>query len=88
MIMSPKFELVDIADEYMAIPVGDEATSFHGVVALSEATYFLLQKMKDQQTEESLLDLLTNEFDVDRFVAKKDLETLLPKLFDLGIIME
>lgn len=88
MIMNPKFELVEIAGEYMAVPVGDEAAAFQGVVALTDATFYLLQKMNVQQTEESLLDLLINEFDVEPVVAKKDLEELIPKLFDLGLIME
>ena len=88
MIMNPKFELVEIAGEYMAVPVGDEAAAFQGVVALTDATYFLLQNMNVQQTEDSLLELLTNEFEVESSVAKKDLEELIPKLFDLGLIIE
>ena len=88
MIMNPKFELVEIAGEYMAVPVGDEAAAFQGVVALSDATYFLLQNMNVPQTKESLLDLLTNEFEVEPSVAQKDLEELLPKLLNLGLITE
>lgn len=88
MIMNPKFELVEIAGEYMAVPVGDEAAAFQGIVALTDATYFLLQNMNVQQTKESLLDLLTNEFEVETSVAKKDLEELIPKLLDLGLITE
>lgn len=88
MIMNSKFELVEIAGEYMAVPVGDEAAAFQGVVALTDATYFLLQNMKTQQTEESLLALLTNEFDVEQTVAKKDLETIINKLLELGLILE
>ncbi len=88
MIMNPKFELVEIAGEYMAVPVGDEAAAFQGIVALTDATYFLLQNMNVQQTKESLLDSLTNEFEVETSVAKKDLEELIPKLLDLGLITE
>ena len=88
MIMNPKFELVEIAGEYMAVPVGDEAEAFQGVVALTNATFFLLQKMNVQQTKESLLELLTNEFEVDSSIAQKDLDELLPKLFELGLITE
>lgn len=88
MIMNPKFELVEIAGEYMAVPVGDEAAAFQGVVALTDATYFLLQNLNVQQTKESLLDLLTHEFDVEPSVAQKDLEEIITKLFELGIIME
>lgn len=47
MIRNPNFEIVRLDDECMAVPVGDEATSFHGVVALSEPAAFLLEQMTE-----------------------------------------
>ena len=88
MILKPGFELVEIADEYMAIPVGEKSNTFGGLVALSDAAYFLLKNLDRQQTKESLIDLLMGEYDVDYSVAKKDLETLIPKLIELGLIEE
>lgn len=88
MIMSSDFELVDVAGEHMAVPVGEKAVSFKGVIALSEAAFFLLQNMNVQQTKESLLKLLCSEYDIDVATARTDLEALLPKLLDLGLVNE
>lgn len=88
MIMKPGFELVEMADEHLAVPVGDNASSFKGVVALSEAAFFLLKNLNVQQTKESLLALLINEYEVEDSVAASDLDALLSTLFELKLIEE
>lgn len=88
MIMKPQFELVEIADEHLAIPVGENAVSFKGVVALSEAAFFLLKNLNVQQTKESLLTMLKNEYEVESSVAASDLDALLSTLLELGLIEE
>ncbi len=88
MVLKSGFELVEIADEHMVIPVGDHAASFQGVVALSEAAYFLLGNLKTPKTSDELLNLLINEYEVDKDTAKKDLDDLVKKLLDLGIVEE
>ena len=72
----------------MAIPVGKQAETFKGVIALSDAAFFLLQKLNEHQTKESLLSILLDEFDVEPSVAKQDLESLLPKLVELELVKE
>ena len=86
MLMKPEFELVEIAGEHMAVPVGDEAASFQGVVALSDAAYFVLKNMQTHQTEDDLIYLLTQEYDVSESVAREDLKKLVETLLDMGLI--
>ena len=88
MIMNPGFELVEMADEHLAVPVGNNAASFKGVVALSESAFFLLKNLNVQQTKESLLALLTSEYEVESSVAASDLDELLLTLLELGLIEE
>ena len=88
MIIKPGFELVEIADEHLAVPVGDNAQTYKGVVALSEAAFYLLKNLNVQQTKESLLALLTSEYEVESSVATSDLDTLLSTLVELGLIEE
>ena len=40
------FELVEVAGEYIAVPVGQRANLFKGVVALTDAGAFLFRYMK------------------------------------------
>ena len=88
MILKQSFQLVDIAGEYMVIPVGNEATSFNGVIALSDAAFFILNNMQTPKSKEDLLELLTSEYNVDPITAASDLEKLIKNLFEMGVIEE
>ena len=88
MIKNKDFEIVTIADEYMAVPIGEEAVSFHGVIALSEAAAFLLNNLNEPRTKEDLVGLLCNEYDVDRSTAENDVEEIISKFRDLKVILD
>lgn len=88
MKMKSNFQIVNIVDEYMAIPVGDEMTSFGGTVLLNEVSAFLLEHMKKDITKDELIDQLLTEYDVDPERAKKDVEDTISKLLKVGLIQE
>ena len=58
MILSEDFEILEVAGEYMAIPLGNESDRFRGVVALNEEAAFLLENMRCQRNMGDLVDLL------------------------------
>ena len=80
------FELISIADEHLAIPIGKEAVSFKGTVALSEAAFFLLKNMKTDKTQEELLKLLISEYDIDPTIAKKDIDLFIKELQYIDVL--
>ncbi len=80
------FELVNIAEDYMLVPLGDEMEKFSGSVILNEVSAFLVEKLKTDRTEEELLELLCDEFDVDRASAQADIRAAVQKMRDVGII--
>ena len=88
MKLKPTFEIVQVADEYLAVPVGAAAGVFHGIVALSEAAAFLLQNAQGDSTEEELVQLLLDNYQVDEETAYQDLRSLTEKLRQLGMIEE
>lgn len=88
MKLKDSFEIVDVADEFLAVPVGKEAELFQGVVVLSETTAFLLQHMRQHHTKEELIKLLCEEYDVAESVAKDDVEHLLISLVEIGVVEE
>ncbi len=80
------FEVVDVADEYLAIPVGEIAKSYGGVVALSETAAFLLKQMITPKTKEELTDLLVRNYEINLESAKKQIDTALILFDQLGLI--
>lgn len=80
-----EFEIVEIAGEYMAVPVGSLSKDFHGVVALTEASAFLLRHM-DAKNKGELIQLLLDEYDIDKDTIERDLDAVIQKMLDIGLI--
>ena len=82
------YEIVQVEDEYMAVPVGEETLTFKGVVTLSESAAFLLKHMEQPKSMEDLLGLLTQEYEVDEETARADLARIIEIFLNLGLITE
>lgn len=80
------FEIVEVAGDYMAIPTGDKMVTFGGAVVLNEVSAFLLRALKQPVTREELLELLLEEYDVERELASADLDLILEKFAQMGLI--
>ena len=88
MRLNKDFEIVEVAGENMAVPLGEEAASLNGVVALSSAAAYLLRQLIEDRTREELLELLLQEYDVKPEVAEEDLSKFLEELTAIGLILE
>lgn len=87
MKVSPEFILREIADEYIVVPIGEEAKRIHGVLRLNEEGAFLWKLMEKEQTEETLFDALLNEYQVEADTAKKDISVFLEELKKIGCLL-
>ncbi len=56
MKIKPEFELINIADDYMLIPVGNQVEQFNGTVILNKVSAFLLELMKKDISKEELIN--------------------------------
>lgn len=88
MIFNPKFKVVNVADEYLAIPVGNENVATSDMICLNEATAFLLEQMNTPKTEQELVQLLTEEYDVDPETAAKDIRETMQRLISFGVVSQ
>ena len=82
------FELVNIAGDYMLIPIGEEVDDFNGTLVLNEVAAFLLDKLKSDIEREDLVQLLINEYDVDRITAQSVVDKMLNELIKMGVVYE
>ena len=85
---TPEFEIVNIADDYMLVPVGSQMEKFNGTVVLNDVSAFLLEQLKTDRTKEELVGLLMDTFDVDIDAARADVDTAIEKMKKIGIIYE
>lgn len=80
------FVLRTIVDEYMLMPTGTNITKFDGTVVLNEVSAFIWKELQQDTCRESLLTALLTEYEVSREVAQRDLDALLEKFTELGLL--
>jgi len=66
--MKLKFEveILEMDDELVAVPVGDGAEEFHGVLRLNDSARFILEQLREDVTEAELVDSILRQYDNDR----------------------
>ena len=87
MKLKPDFQIVQMADDYMLVPTGDQIESFNGTVILNEVSAFLLDQLKEDLEKEDLVERLVMEFDVDPATAREDVDAAVEKMKQVGILI-
>ena len=81
------FVLEEVGGSYIAVALGKSADDFHGFVRMNSTGAFLWRALcEGVKTKGELVDLLLNTYSVSREVAENDVDTLVNKLVDAGII--
>ena len=75
-----------IQDTQIMVAVGDMAGRFHGLVRSNETAAFIVDALKEETTEEAIVEKLLAEYDVDRASARRDVRAILRKLDSIGAI--
>ncbi len=80
------FVLRNVVDEHIVMPTGDNIAKFEGAVVLNDVSAFMFEQLKRPVGMEDLLEAVLNEFEVDEATAKADLEALIAKFEEMGLI--
>ena len=86
MKISKEFALREIAGNYIVVPFGENSVSFKAMITLNETGAFLWRQLEAEKTEQELLTVLLEEYDIDSETAKQDVEKFVEKLKSAGII--
>ena len=57
------FEMMEIDEQKMAVPVGDGADAFHGILKLNQSAAAILELLKEETTEEEMVQKLKGGYD-------------------------
>ena len=80
------FVLRNIAGEQILMPTDENIGKFKGTVLLSGVAAFIWEKMQAPVSRDDLLTAVLDEYEVEESVAAKDLDNLLTKLDEYGVI--
>lgn len=84
--INKEFILREIAGEYILVPIGDTPLSFNGLITVNDVGAFIWNNIEKSSSEEELLNLILDEYEVDKASAKEDLDEFLGKLRESEII--
>lgn len=86
MKINKEFILREIAGEYILVPIGDTPLSFNGLITVNDVGAFIWNNIEKSASEEEILNLILDEYDIDKASAKEDLDEFLGKLREAEII--
>lgn len=72
----------------MVVAVGDMAARFKGIVRLNETGVFLWKQLESDSDESALVTAMTEKYDVEEDVAKRDVAAFLEKMRQVGFLDE
>jgi len=81
------FRLRNVCGENIIVAEGIENIDFSRIISMNESSAYLWQKVEGTDFDnDKLVELLTAEYEVDEATAKADVEALVGKWLEAGII--
>lgn len=81
------FELQNVCGEFLIVPAGEENVDFSKIISLNSTAAYLWENVAKMEsfTLETLVGLLTKEYDVDEATAKEDCQMIAERWIEVGI---
>lgn len=87
MITKKGFNMRTICGEHIIVAEGKENIDFSKIISMNETAAYLWQQVQGREfTTDELVLLLTKEYDVEQPTAQKDVEAMILKWHEAGII--
>ena len=81
------FNLREICGERIIVAEGKENIDFSNIISMNESSAYLWNNIQGKEFDKNdLVELLTQEYDVDADTAAKDVEALVAQWLKAGII--
>ena len=78
--LKSKFVAREVGDELIIVPLSANVAQMNELFTLNETAKILWDHLDENSTFESLLRVITDNFDIDTTTASKDIELFLNKL--------
>ena len=81
-----EFILREIAGECVLVPTGDTTQEFNGLITLTDTAKFIWENIEKVDSFEELLNLMLDEYDVDRETLERDAYLFVNQLIGTGFV--
>ena len=86
MKIKKEYILREIVGDIVLVPINKSTSKFDGLITMNEIGKFIWENIESAKDEEELLQRILDEYEVERDVAKADLDEFLGKLKEIDII--
>lgn len=76
----------NIAGEIVLVPAGQTAEDFNGMITLTESGEFIWDHIEETESFDHLVDLILEEYEVDRPTAAQDATAFVMQLLQAGMV--
>ena len=76
----------NIAGEIVLVPAGQTAEDFNGMITLTESGDFIWEHLEEARDFNHLVELILEEYDIDKETAAQDASAVLMQLLQAGMI--
>ena len=80
------FETMELDDQIVAVPVGDGSEEFRGVVKLNEEAAFVFNLLKEEISEESIVNAMAETYDAPRDTLAADVHKCVADFMEKGLL--
>lgn len=80
------FELIEIMNEWMVVPLGENMLKVDGIISFSESGAYLWRYLIEGMDLEKLIASLRSEYDIDKKTAERDVCEFLDCLNKVGLL--
>ena len=81
-------EMMEVVDDRIAIPVSQSQDSFHGILRINEVTSDILDLLKEDTTEEAVIESLLQVYDASREEVAESVHRVVAQLQEAGLLTE
>lgn len=74
------FVLRQIADQWMAVPIGDMVEKVHGLIALNDTAAEIWKILQENHTEQEVVELLKKEYDEEMLTLEENVQSFISEL--------
>ena len=86
MKLKPGFITHNVGKEQMMVAAGPAAKQFHGLVRSNETAAFIVNCLKQETTEEAIVDAMLEQYDAPRETVAQDVHRVVEQLRQIGAL--
>jgi hypothetical protein len=83
-----RFEVVDVGEELIAVPVGEDAEKIHGVLKLNKAGKEIADLLQEDTTEEQIIAILSSRYNNDKNIIETYVRNAVESFRNANLIEE